>query len=689
MEKGARRQGKAEQKTEIGTFKSEPMDNFLLYILKSTLCISLLYLVFRILMRKEAFFTLNRMLLIFIVLISMTIPLVPMPQMIKPETPIRLRPALTEEVAGLPESISSAKVEQNYGISTPAKAEAPFISYRQLLQFGYLAGLLISLAILMHGIVSVYLLFRKASEKQMEGFRLVIVEKEIQAFSFNRYIFLSRHDYLDHFQTLLVHEQAHIRLCHFFDLLLLEVVKILHWFNPAIRWLIRDMKEIHEFQADDYTLTKGIDATQYQLLIIQKGVGSQRFALANSFNHCQIKKRIAMINKQKTGKAGSWKAAAFLPLLALLLMAFGRTGENAPPLKELSTEMTQALPQDPVKQWTEADFGKIVRDSVLKKRGFRALAIRINSKSEIVSGGKVLTWEELSHEVKKYLDYSLANEEMKPAFDKITINGQERMAQKSNVLVIYKDESNTPAVYQNLLNNIGKAVMETRQKYADEIYKISYQKLTSAQRNEIDKLVPAIANFSEFPIRATTLQINASPLIINVQKEGIIVFPDKIVSTLDELQKKVELYLKENPNGFVIVKTVNGTADEITNQVKEVLNKAKVLRVTFQTFDQVYVVVDEMPQFPGGESALREWIAQNLNYPGNAKSNGIQGKVFVSFVVNKEGKTVDPKIVRGLDTDLDAEALRLVLQMPEWKAGRQGGVPVSVSYTVPINFVIK
>jgi hypothetical protein len=174
----------------------------------------------------------------------------------------------------------------------------------------------------------------------MDGYRLLVIEKEIAAFSFGRYVILSQRDYEEHRQTLLAHEQAHIRLYHFFDLLLLETVRIFHWFNPAIYWLIKDLKEIHEFQADDYTLTNGIDATQYQLLIIQKGVGSERFALANSFNHCQIKKRITMMNKSKTNKAGSWKVATFLPLLALLLMAFGKRGENVPEKINLPGKVT-------------------------------------------------------------------------------------------------------------------------------------------------------------------------------------------------------------------------------------------------------------------------------------------------------------------------------------------------------------
>ena len=200
--------------------------------------------------------------------------------------------------------------------------------WHQLLQYLYLAGLLITLLMLAHGLFSILMLFRKAKSIKTGGYRLLVIEKEIAAFSFGRTVIISQKDYSEHRQPILTHEQAHIQLNHFFDLLLLEIVRIFHWFNPFVYWLIRDMKEIHEFQADDFTLNKGIDATQYQLLIIQKGVGPQRFALANSFNYCQIKKRIAMMNKQKTRKAWNWKVVTFLPLLALLLMAFGKEAKN-------------------------------------------------------------------------------------------------------------------------------------------------------------------------------------------------------------------------------------------------------------------------------------------------------------------------------------------------------------------------
>jgi hypothetical protein len=164
----------------------------------------------------------------------------------------------------------------------------------------------------------------------------MIHNTDIPAFSFRRRILISRHDYDTNAEAILTHELSHIRHGHFYDLMLMEMVKIIYWFNPLIYRMGRDLKDIHEFQADEHTLNSGVDSTKYQLLIIQKCVGHQSFALANSFNHCQIKKRITMMNKSKTSKAWCWKVATFLPLLALLLMAFGKRGESVPEKSSLS-----------------------------------------------------------------------------------------------------------------------------------------------------------------------------------------------------------------------------------------------------------------------------------------------------------------------------------------------------------------
>ncbi len=108
-----------------------------------------------------------------------------------------------------------------------------------------------------------------------------------------------------------------------------------------------------------------------------------------------------------------------------------------------------------------------------------------------------------------------------------------------------------------------------------------------------------------------------------------------------------------------------------------------------QAQDDVFFIVDDMPEFPGGQLALRKFIAREIKYPKEASKKGIQGKVFVNFVVEKDGSVGAVKIVRGVDPSLDKEALRVIQSLPKWAPGKQKGVPVRVSYTVPINFALQ
>ncbi len=308
------------------------MNIILLYLLKSALSMSGLYLVFRTLMRKQTFFQLNRVILLSIVGFSIIIPLVHLPQTMQPVVSFQLAP-VTDKIEvydlNLPAETAQTKTEV---AGQPVKTTSPqfTFSWPKLLQMIYFSGLFVAVLVSLIGFLNILLLFRKVPVINKDGFRLLVAPNDIPAFSLGRYLFISKSDFETNGDTILTHEKAHIRHGHFYDLLLLELVKIIYWFNPVIYWLTRDLKAVHEFQADDSTLNYGIDALQYQLLIIQKGVGHQKFALANSFNHCQIKNRIVMMNKQKSNNAWRWKAAAFLPMLAVMLIFCGGKGSKVP-----------------------------------------------------------------------------------------------------------------------------------------------------------------------------------------------------------------------------------------------------------------------------------------------------------------------------------------------------------------------
>lgn len=105
--------------------------------------------------------------------------------------------------------------------------------------------------------------------------------------------------------------------------------------------------------------------------------------------------------------------------------------------------------------------------------------------------------------------------------------------------------------------------------------------------------------------------------------------------------------------------------------------------------DEIYEMVEEMPEFPGGMAECMKFIGKNLQYPSISEENGVQGKVIVTFVVNKDGSIVDPVVVRSVDPYLDKEAMRVISTMPNWKPGKQRGNPVRVRYTVPVTFRLQ
>ena len=154
--------------------------------------------------------------------------------------------------------------------------------------------------------------------------------------------------------------------------------------------------------------------------------------------------------------------------------------------------------------------------------------------------------------------------------------------------------------------------------------------------------------------------------------------PPKVVEVLNIVDDDVEIDDE--------LEIMDSEADDETS-----IDVAPVIQDQEEEADegQVFFIVEDMPEFPGGELALRKFIANAIKYPVIAQENGIQGKVYVNFVVDKDGSVTSARIARGVDASLDKEALRVVNNLPKWKPGKQRGKPVRVSYTVPISFVLQ
>ena len=290
------------------------MGLFFIYSLKVGLCLIAFYLVYKLLLSKETFHTFNRLALLTVIAVSVLIPWLKVTTA-EPTT-------LTQGVVSLETMIVSAEVieaEENSGLSL-----------MQVLFLVYVVGVT---AFLLREIVSVirlWLLMRKGVEMKSQhtglsggrDVRLVVMKDDVAPFSWFHYIVLSEKDYRENPREILTHELAHIRLGHSWDVALCNLLIIFQWWNPAAWLLKRELQNVHEFEADEAVIKRGVDAKQYQMLLIRKSVGERLFSMANNLNHHSLKKRITMMTTKKSSPWQKAKALIALPMAALAVMAF-------------------------------------------------------------------------------------------------------------------------------------------------------------------------------------------------------------------------------------------------------------------------------------------------------------------------------------------------------------------------------
>ena len=447
------------------------MGVFFIYILKSSVCLVLFYLFFRLLLSKETFHRFNRMALLGVLFFSLLIPCI--------EVTTRHQVEVQQAVLSIEQLLLMAELE-----ATPANVgavqETSAISWVQVVLLVYLAGILFLACRNIYSLICLFRLIHSGKHEKLEkGVTLVVHNQEIAPFSWMKYIVISRKDLEENGREILIHEMAHIHHRHSVDLLVADICIFFQWFNPSAWLLKQELQNVHEYEADETVINEGVNAKEYQLLLIKKAVGTRLYSMANSFNHSKLKKRITMMLKEKSSPWARLKYLYVLPVAAIAVTAFARP--------------------------------------------------EVSDKVEKISSVKV--------------------------------------------------------------NDLA-AIVETK-----------------VAESAGDTTKPADVKYVPAEVR----------------------------------------------------KQLKGTS--------------------------VFEVAEEMPEFPGGGmSAFMDYIKTNMRYPASAKENGTQGRVTVQFVVDEDGSIKDSKVLRSVDKDMDAEALRLINTMPKWKPGRQKGQPVAVKFTVPVMF---
>ncbi|WP_101543628.1 M56 family metallopeptidase [Bacteroides cutis] len=447
-------------------------------------------------------------------------------------------------------------------------------------------------------------------------------------FSFFQWIFInpSIHNEQE-LDEILTHEFTHASQWHSLDIIVSEIACILCWFNPFAWLMKREIRTNLEYMADASVLANGYDSKAYQYHLLGLSHHKAAATIYNNFNVLPLKKRIKMMNKKRTREIGRTKYLMFLPLAALL-MIISNIEAVARTTKEIALEVIEAV-DTPIAKSTVATETLDIQSAEL------SLTIT-NPKDTIIP-----TPEDVVFEVV----------EVMPEFPNGGMPGLMKYLGKN---VKYPIEAHA--------NNIeGRVVVHF---IVNKDGSISNVGLTRSVDPLLDK--EAIRVISSMPKWKPGMQ------------RGKAVRVKYTVPVMFRLQ---------GPKNAEPYQAVVGTAKD--GNLEEVVAVAKATTPISRTEGKVYEKVENMPEFPGGVQGLMQYISSNLKYPAAAQKAGVQGKVIVSMIVDKEGNITDPKIIKGITPLLDAEAIRIISDMPQWKPGTDKGEKVNVQYTIPLVFKLQ
>ena len=279
------------------------MTTILIYLLKVALSISIVTLYFHTCLKKETFFKTNKITMFALLILSLIIPFFELPQI----SFEKIQTTVTE----LDIFLASGKEIEIFGNRT---AENDAITLIMILFSIWACGTIFRFIKMLISHIRIKSILFRSYEVENEELRVKVGSDNIPSFSYFNTIFLSANDYSENKESIITHEKAHIKLNHSYEIIFMEIIQALQWFNPFVYILKKDLIDIHEFEADNYVLDEGIDSYNYQHLLIKKAVGTGSYTLANSFNHSTIKKRITMMKKTKSSKSAWLKLLGVVPV---------------------------------------------------------------------------------------------------------------------------------------------------------------------------------------------------------------------------------------------------------------------------------------------------------------------------------------------------------------------------------------
>ncbi len=305
----------------------------LVYSIKSALVLTLLYLPYTLMLRQESFFRMNRITLLTILMLALVLPMVDIPSLATPAQPVVYE--MQQRIM-----LMTQEAESQWGQDTLCHGMSQSIlSPMCLLALVYIIGICLALCIRLWQLFRIGQIIRGGclwTDKSGEATIYCHID-DVAPFSWMRSIVISESDYKPFGREILLHEKAHVLSLHSMDILFLTLVETVQWWNPIVYLLGRSLRDVHEYEADDYVLHQGISLHNYQDLLVKKALANTSYAFANNFNHSLIKKRIYMMNHPKSNPWLRSKVLYILPVTLVVLTAFA-----TPKLNEKVEEIVES-----------------------------------------------------------------------------------------------------------------------------------------------------------------------------------------------------------------------------------------------------------------------------------------------------------------------------------------------------------
>ena len=642
------------------------MTEFLIYQGKAAIALAVFYMFYRLLLSKETFHRFNRIMLLGTAALSFVLPLC----------------VITfKEVVVVPAMTASS--ETFTGDVAETVAMVPEVSEPIWSVILFTLFTLGALAVLIHvasSIVGIRRIIRNGSHETLEnGETLIITETDTAPFSWMKYIVISREDYESGYSQILTHEKAHIALRHSWDIIFVDMITALQWFNPAIWMLKADLRALHEFEADDAVLRSGANIKEYQYLLIRKAVSKSGYSVANSFNHSTLKARITMMLNQKSSRMSAWKALYVIPLVGISLAATAETmvdyqyEDQTPDNTELVEKYSTPVDKDTKKSFKEKNL----------------------------KNGRVTVDEE--NDVVTMIYYGLDGKERQSQItglplgkESYFINGSFATKGAADIALEKDPDAVLLSAYLKNGNKVRAIISADYGKFVTGIIDCS---------KPINTLV--IKEGEEQPQLATV----ATPdlvYVINGERmpEGfdLNTIDPNTISSMEVL--KTEKALKEygTDKGVIVITTEPSKADE-KKAVPDVYIDGKKAtsediaalpanpKGSVAADGTVWITTEDEPKekqqncspsFNGGTNAdFQKWVQENIRYPEGATS---EGRVSVSFTVSETGKIEDVKALSGSDRKLNDEAVRVISSSPDWAPATKDGKPVAIRMIIPVEF---